>query len=109
MPMQRAVANPARKSIPNYGLRPDGTPKGKGWLGEIPHTSGKVMTEYSIGVDFDGKETLIPTLVPTLDKNEIKQLQNINLKGGKLPKNIMDKAVQHAIEQMKQGKSPFKD
>jgi len=106
--MQKAVSNRQKKEMYSYGMRPDGTPKGRGWLGEIPHSSGSVMTEYSIGVDMDGKETLIPTIVPTLTKDEIGILQNMQ-KGQKLPQSIIDKAVQHARERMKTGKSPFKD
>jgi hypothetical protein len=55
----------------NFGLRADNTPKGQGFFGSIPLPGGKVATEFSIGVEFDGKETQIPTLVPTLTKDEL--------------------------------------
>lgn len=61
------------------------------------------MTEYSIGVELDGKQVDIPTLVPTLSKKEI----NTILQTGKVTRTIEDKAVAHAIERMRQGKSPF--
>ena len=66
---------------------------------------GKVSTEISIGVNINGKETEIPTLVPTLTKDEIDYL----LKGGKPTKEIVDKAVKHAKKRMSQGLSPFAD
>ncbi len=87
----------------NYGLRADGTQKGPGFLGELKTPSGKVSTEISIGVNIGGKETEIPTLVPTLTKNEIDYL----VKGGKPTKEIVDKAVDHAKSRISQGKSPF--
>lgn len=108
MPRQRTFANPARKEKYNYGLRLDGTPKGAGWLGEIPHVSGKTMTEFSVGVEIDGKETLIPSIVPSLSKDEISILQRL-APDQRVPGSIIEKATQHAIERIKQGKSPFKD
>lgn len=90
--MQKTISNQVKKEKYPYGMRLDGTPKGKGWLGEIPHVSGGIMTEFSVGVDFDGKETLIPTIVPTLAPDEIKVLQSLP-KGQPILKNIVDKAV----------------
>jgi len=86
-------------------VREDGTTKGPGWLGEIKTPTGKVSTELSIGVNLNGKETLIPSLVPGLTKEEIDYLVG----GGKPTKAIMDKAVAHAMPFIKQGKSPFKE
>jgi len=59
----------------NYGLREDGTAKGRGWMGPIKTTDGSIMTEKSIGVNFDGKEILIPLIVPTLNLLEIEKLK----------------------------------
>jgi len=86
-------------------IRTDGTLKGKGYLGELPAAGGKTSTEISIGVRFDGKERLIPSLVPTLTQEEIEHLTN----GGKPTKEIVDKAVEHARIRIKDGKSPFAD
>lgn len=61
------------------------------------------MTELSVGVNIDGKETLIPTIVPTLTQQEINHLKN----GGQPTKAIVDKAVAHARQRMAQGQSPF--
>lgn len=88
-----------------YGTRVDGTKKGTGYLGELKRPDGSVSTELSVGVDFGAGETEIPLLVPTLTKDEINHL----LSGKKETPQIMDKAVKHAIERLKQGKSPFAD
>ncbi|OPY89017.1 MAG: hypothetical protein A4E71_00097 [Smithella sp. PtaU1.Bin162] len=90
-------------TAPGYGNRTDGTKKGKGFLGELKRRDGKVSTELSIGVTFDGKETEIPTLVPTLSKDEINYL----LEGGEPTKAIIRKAVDHAKKRIASGKSPF--
>jgi|GEM_PF-1004763 len=88
-----------------YGKRNDGTEKGSGFLGELKMQDGSdsVATEISIGVEIDGQETEIPTLVPTLTKSEIDHL----IKGGDPTDAIVDKAVAHARERIGDGKSPF--
>lgn len=86
-----------------YGTREDGTQKGKGFLGELKTPDGKVMTEYSVGVELNGKEVSMPTLVPTLTKTEVDYL----VKGGKPTEAIIDKAVKHAKKRIAEGKSPF--
>lgn len=103
-------------SVPKQfrGLRPDGTPKGSGWLGELPRpvsmdpgkTRPGVSTELSVGVDFGNGEQLIPTLVPTLSHPEVQWLLNNQ---GLPPDPIMQKAVDFARQRMRQGLSPFKD
>lgn len=91
-----------------YGLRPDGTAKGSGFLGPQQLKDGKVATEYSVGVEIDGKEMEIPTLVPTLTAAERKEmLEDIIPNGKEPPKAIMDKAVAHAEKRLKAGKSVF--
>ena len=84
-------------------LRPDGTRKGMGFLGPLQRPDGKISTELSIGVNFDGKETLIPTLVPTLTKDEINDL----LTDGPITDSIRNKAIEHARQRMALGKNPF--
>jgi hypothetical protein len=95
----------------DYGKRPDGTPKGKGYFGEIKRPDGNLMTEISIGVGLNGKETLIPLIVPTLNKSELNYLMRNDPESktfmDKMPKSIMDKAVDHAVIRMKENKSPF--
>jgi hypothetical protein len=90
---------------PNWGTREDGTQKGNGWLGPIPRKDGTVMTEVS--EESDG--ILYPLLVPTLTQKEIDILKNLDLKKDKIPDSIREKAIKHAHERMKQGKSPFAD
>ena len=89
---------------PRENLRLDGSPKGPGFLGTLKRPDGKVSTELSIGIGIDGKETLVPSLVPTLDQKEIDWL----LEGNEPTPGIVKKAFQHAVERMKQGKGPFK-
>ncbi|CAB4169979.1 LT_GEWL domain containing protein [uncultured Caudovirales phage] len=86
----------------DYGTRTDGTKKHQGYFGEIPAFDG-VSTELSVSIGFDGKEHLVPSLVPTLTKSEVKHLVD----GGKLTPAIEDKVVAHARKRIKEGKSPF--
>jgi hypothetical protein len=96
-----------------YGKRPDGTDKGRGWMGEIKRPDGNVMTEISIGVGINGKEVDIPLIVPTLTKKEINWLKNNDPEDkafmDKIPKGIIEKAVDHASKRIKEGNSPFAD
>jgi len=94
----------SKSAAPNYGDRVDGTKKGTGWLGPIELKSGNgVATEKSIGVEIDGKETLIPALVPGLTESEIDAVVN----GEDIPRSVVSKAVSHAKKRIKEGKSPF--
>jgi len=90
-----------------YGYRVDGTPKGEGWLGLIPMNDGRQMSELSVGVEFDGKETLIPAIVPGLSDEQIDYLKA----GGDPRENreIMQMAQDHAMQRMRAGKGPFAD
>ena len=91
-----------------YGLRPDGTAKGVGYLGELKRPDGGVMTEYSIGVNINGKDMDIPTIVPTLTEDEKNHLLN-SKEGEKIPQGIVDKAVAHAKQRLSDGKPVFHD
>ena len=98
---------------PGFGQRADGTPKGLGFFGKLrlggplQDTDG-VATEYSIGVDFEGVETQIPSLVPTLTKDELDLMTNDIIPNGKqVPDSIMQKAIEFARTRISQGKSPF--
>lgn len=95
----------------DYGMRPDKTAKGKGYFGEIKRPDGNVMTEITVGVGLDGKQVDIPLIVPTLNKSELNYLMRNNPKSNtfmeKMPPSIMDKAVDHAVMRMKEGKSPY--
>jgi GH24 family phage-related lysozyme (muramidase) len=88
-------------------LRIDGTKKSmRGYLGPIENSRGQIMTELSIGVEMDGKEILIPTLVPTLNDQDIQVLQNLS-DDAPIPESIIKKAVVHAQERMKENKDAF--
>lgn len=97
------VKEQAELSSPGYGLRADGSKKGSGFLGELKRSDGGISTEISVGVNIDGKEIEIPTLVPTLSKSEIDLL----LSGESPTPEIMNKAVDHARERISKGISPF--
>jgi hypothetical protein len=84
-------------------MRMDGTLKGPGFFGRIDRPDGDYSTELSIGVEFDGKEVQIPTLVPTLTPGEVDFLIN----GNDPTPEIFEKAVKHAIDRKKGGLSPF--
>lgn len=93
-------------AAPDFGNRADGTKKGNGFLGVLQRPDGGVSTEISVGVNLDGKETEVPLLVPTLNKNEVDTLLSLP-PGQKPPPEIVQKAVDHAKERIALGKSPF--
>lgn len=106
-----AIAGQAQQGIGNnFGNRADGTPKGDGFFGVLNRPDGGVSTELSIGVDIDGKETEIPTLVPSLTPEERTWLLSNDIKNPtQLPPSIMQKALASATQRLKAGKSPFAD
>jgi hypothetical protein len=94
------------KDHPN-SRRPDGTAKGSGWLGPHKTESGSDVTEYSIGVKIDGQEMDIPTLVPGLSEEEVKQLLMAAEYDSFPNAVIVNKAIRHARKMMKEGKGVF--
>ena len=94
------------KKDPNT-TRPDGNPKGSGWLGPHKTESGSDVSEYSIGMDIDGKEMDIPTMVPGLNDVEIKQLLTAAEYESFPNTAIVSKAVAHARKMLAEGKSVF--
>jgi hypothetical protein len=90
-----------------YGLRADKTVKGEGFFGALTRPGGGVSSEISIGVEMDGKEVEIPTMVPTLTKDEVQQLLALDPSKDEIPEPIIDKAVAYARTRIKAGKSPF--
>ena len=94
--------------MPDYGNRRDGSKKGSGYLGIITNSEGDVMTEYTVGVNIDGKEMDIPTITPNLTREDIQELKNI--RDGEAPsQRIVDRAVDHAIFRLQSGRSVFAD
>lgn len=104
---------PNQGGVAPYGLRPDGTPKGSGFMGELARPDGGISTEISVGVQIDGKETEIPLLVPTLSKKETEYLLKADPDSHdffkNMPDSIMDKAIAHAKSRIEGGKSVFAD
>lgn len=73
---------------------------------------GNVATEYtsqSQSVLVDGKQIDFPTLVPTLTKEEIDEMKKIMAAGKDPSDSVMQKAVDHALKQLAEGKSVFVD
>lgn len=91
----------------DYGLRPNGTKKGEGWLGKIYSRKAKdqFSTELTTGVEVDGISMDIPLLVPALTKAEAQHLAD----GGDPTKPIMDKAIDWAMKRKQEGLSPYKE
>ena len=95
---------------PDYGKRRDGSKKGKGWLGPIDLGGGNVATEFttqSDAVQVGGKRVDFPTLVPTLSTEDVERMQKVITSKGKIPEDIMQKAIEHARKQLAEGKSVF--
>lgn len=90
----------------SFGARADGQPKGTGFLGALKRPDGSVSTEMSVGVNLDGREMEIPTLVPTLNRAEVETLLNLP-DGEPIPEPIMQKATEFARSRMEQGKPVF--
>lgn len=91
-----------------YGFREDGTPKSSGYFGELQRPDGGVSTELSFSFTNEdtGEEVFAPYLVPTLEPQEVEEL--LRLPEGQQPsREIFNKAADHALSRIEQGKSPF--
>lgn len=91
----------------SFGNRPDGTPKGNGWLGVKKNSKGDYVTEYSVGVDINGVQMDIPTLVPGLTEEEISKVLKATETQDFPPQSVVEKAVAHAEKMISEGKSVF--
>lgn len=95
----------------NYGARPDGSQKGRGYFGELNLKGGGVATEYSMSTDdvtVNGKPVDFPTLVPTLTKDEVDLMVNDIIPNDKeIPRSVAIKAIDFARERISKGMSPF--
>lgn len=91
-----------------FGKRTDGTPKGLGYFGKLPRIDDKTIfsTELEISVDVGGRELSLPLLVPTLTKQELDVVLSTS-DITKIPDTIVNKAIKHGLNRIKQGKSPF--
>jgi hypothetical protein len=96
--------------MPDYGKRPDGSKKGKGWLGAIDLGDGNVATEYttqSDAIQSGGKRIDFPTIVPTLSAEDVERMKKVIASKSDIPEDIMQKAIEHARQQLAKGKSVF--
>ena len=94
--------------------RADGAKKSaRGFLGPVKNLiSGGTMTEFSTDMNYGGKSIQIPTMVPTLSREEISYLQNMSPGRGwdmsnPIARSVIDKARAHARQRLDEGKSPF--
>jgi hypothetical protein len=60
-----------------------------------------------VGVNIGGKEMDVPTLVPTLTPDEVKQVLEAARTNTFPPNSIIEKAAAHAKGRLAAGKSPF--
>lgn len=99
--------------VPDFGLREDKTPKDIGFYGAQYGPDGSLVTERSIGVQFDGVETQIPLLVPGLSLEAREAI--VYAPPDATPESILDQLdpvdreliFDHAMKRMREGKSPF--
>jgi hypothetical protein len=95
---------------PSMYRRDGSTKSAKGFLGPVENKAqGGTMTEVSVGIEIEGKEMEVPTMVPTLTPEEIDTLANMQLEGNakNIPQSIIIKAKEHAIKRLKEGKSVY--
>lgn len=78
----------------------------QGFLGPYTTDDGRTMTEFSIGVEIDGQEIEIPSMVPTLTETEIEALRTLP-EGVQVPRIIQRKAADHARKRIAAGLNPF--
>lgn len=99
----------------DFGLRPDGTKKGNGWLGVLRNSKGQAVTEYSMqseAVKVDGKRIDFPMLVPTLnnaEKNAVLAASANEQYDKDAFASAEQKAVDHARARLADGKSVWAD
>jgi hypothetical protein len=93
-------------------LRRDGSRKGRGYLGPVRRDDGRDMTEFTVGVNIDGQEMDIPTLVPGLSPSEIEYLRTSNDGDQRIwdtptGQSILSRAEDHARSRLSSGRSVF--
>ena len=94
--------------------RSDGAQKSaRGFIGPVKNLiSGGTMTEFSTDMNYGGRKIQIPTMVPTLSREEIAYMQRMEPGAGwdmtdPVVKKIINKARAHAKKRMSDGMSPF--
>jgi ribosomal protein S18 acetylase RimI-like enzyme len=107
------LAKSASLGEPDYGYgprynqgQPGGAPKGLGYLGPLQRPDGAVMSEYSIGVTINGQQVEVPSIVPTLTREEVQSL--LTAPDGTPPSPaIVAKATAFATQRLAAGKDVF--
>ena len=95
--------------LPEDMLRGDGSVKGSGWHGTFKNAKGQDVTEYTVGVEINGKEYEIPTIVPSLSTEEIASVLKASEDGSPVSEKVMEKAVDWAKNMLKNDRSFFAD
>ena len=97
------MADPAKPD----NWREDGSLKGGGFLGSLKTPDVRTATEYSVGVNINGKDIDVPSLVPTLTRAEVQQTLAAAANGKFPPQSVIDKAAEFAKQRMMSGLSVF--
>ena len=80
-----------------------------GYFGPLNVRKGGVATEYATGNKVLGKETEYPTIVPTMNVEELMYMTNRVIPDRKkIPASVDVKARKNARDRILQGKSPFR-
>ena len=112
--IQKYQGQPLRRELSgeNQSYREDGTPKANGFLGVYKRPDGMISSEISVGVNINGKEMDIPTMVPGLSDKELNYLLTTPMDA--IPtadkavfSGIQQKAIDHAKARIRAGLSPF--
>ena len=86
-----------------WGSRGDGTTKGTGFFGILPANNGRIVTEYGMGFDYDGKEIEVPLINPYQSQAQILEV----LQGKQPTMEMLDNARRWGADRLRSGKSPF--
>ena len=98
-----------QKSLSEDMTRVDGTEKSStGFKGPITNNVDKsTMTEVSVGVMINGKETLVPAINELTTDAQIKVLQNLKIGVDPIPEDIQITAKKAAEARIEAGLNPF--
>lgn len=106
-----AADRPDKSTWGATGKRADGSDKSYGWQGTWKTKDGKDISELSVGVEIDGKEVDVPTLIPSTTPKERKWIVDHAGDEGAFKTAeghaIIAKAADFASTRIAAGKSPF--
>lgn len=93
-----------------FGQRRDGSAKDVGWEGVMYDLEGNAVTEKSASISFDDIGTVdIPMIVPGLSVATKEKIVYENATLDDLSPEDQQTIINHAIDQLKQGRTPFFD